>query len=279
MYTAEIMIIDGKALAREIMGQLTAEILGLPQVPHLTVFTCAPNFETKKFLALKQKQAAVCGVTLVLHECEPDATLLQIKSAVDAVVSTTDGIVMQFPFPSPLSTTDLVALIPTTHDVDAFSYIGQDTAVLPPVVGAINEIAKTYQVSWMDKSVVVVGSGRLVGAPAAAFARSRGSQVTVLTKDTIDQKTPILQADILILGAGVPGLITADMVKPGVIIFDAGTSEEGGVLVGDACTDVGTKAALVTPVPGGIGPVTIAMLLKNVLYLSQQHRNQRQNVL
>jgi len=100
----------------------------------------------------------------------------------------------------------------------------------------------------------------------------------VVTKDTLDQVSLIRAADILILGAGVPGLITADMIKPGVIIFDAGTSEDGGMLVGDADPLVASKAALLTPVPGGIGPLTIAILLKNVLNLAKKHRKAEQNM-
>jgi len=272
------MIIDGKALAREISAKVTQVVSELTFTPHLTVFTCAPNFETKKFLALKQKQAVLCGMTLVVHEFEANVTLAHIKTTLEAVTSATDAIVIQFPFPPHLETADLVALIPKSHDVDAFSYAGEQTEVLPPVVGAIAVMGRTYGVNWEGSVVVVVGTGRLVGAPAALFARSQGSQVVVVDKDTPQQEELISQADILILGAGVPGLVTASMVKDGVVVFDAGTSEAGGVLVGDASVDVVTKAALLTPVPGGIGPVTIAMLLKNVLYLAQANRNQASNM-
>jgi methylenetetrahydrofolate dehydrogenase (NADP+) / methenyltetrahydrofolate cyclohydrolase len=153
--------------------------------------------------------------------------------------------------------------------VDALTYDGLGATVLPPVVGAIDAIAKHHQVVWADTQVVVVGQGRLVGAPAAVYAASKGAHVTVLEKDTADYEHTIKEADILILGAGVPGLVTAAMVKPGVVIFDAGTSEEGGMLVGDADTSVNDMASLVTPVPGGIGPITIAVLLRNVVDLAQ----------
>jgi len=274
------MIIDGKALAAEIIAWVAAKVVTLPTPPHLTVFTCAPNFETQKFLALKQKQASLCGVTLVLRACRPDVTLEEMHTALQEAAIGTDGIIIQFPFPPHVATADLITLIPLTHDVDAFAYKGEQTEVLPPVVGAIAEIAKKYAVKWGHKRVVVVGNGRLVGAPAAHFARSQGGEVIVITKDTDDedQQQAIAHADILILGAGVPGLITANMVKEGVIIFDAGTTEEGGMLVGDADPLVASKATLLTPVPGGIGPLTIAILLKNVLNLAKKHRKAEQNM-
>lgn len=268
------MIIDGKALASQIIHTVAKQVAMLPTAPLLTVFTCAPNFETQKFLALKQKQAARCGITLVLHECQADVTLAEVATAINNVQGTTDGIIIQFPFPAHVATADLIALIPKTHDVDAFSYTGEQTDIFPPVVGAIDAISQEYTISWKGKQVVVVGNGRLVGAPAILYATSLGSDVTVVTKDTLNQAALIAEADILVLGAGVPGLITAEMVKDGVIIFDAGTSEEGGVLVGDADLGVAARAKLLTPVPGGIGPLTIALLLKNVLYLAQKYRKE-----
>jgi methylenetetrahydrofolate dehydrogenase (NADP+)/methenyltetrahydrofolate cyclohydrolase len=106
-----------------------------------------------------------------------------------------------------------------------------------------------------------------VGAPVALYANGKDSFVTVLEKDTTENATHIAEADILALGAGVPALVNASMVKSGVLVFDAGTSEEGGMLVGDAASDVSEKAALLTPVPGGIGPITIAVLLRNLVQL------------
>lgn len=272
------MIIDGRALAREITAGIESTVKHLAVPPRLTVFTCAPNFETQKFLALKQKNAHMVGIVLELIELPATVTLNEVAEAVSAARVRADGIIIQFPFPPHLVTADLIALIPSSHDVDAFSYAGGLPELLPPVVGAIAEISKVQHVVWLGKRVVVVGNGRLVGAPAALYATARGAEVIILTKDTPQQETVISTADILILGTGVPGLITADMIKPGALIFDAGTSEEGGMLVGDASPTVAAKAGLFTPVPGGIGPLTIAILLKNVLYLAQKHRNLTENV-
>jgi len=264
------MIIDGKALAQDILVGVAREVTLLPQPPRLTVFTCAPNFETQKFLALKQKRAGEVGVTVDLVTLDPTSTTDMVVSAIERAVSNTDGIIVQLPFPTHIDTTAILAAVPATHDVDALRYAGEDTDVFPPVVGAIDAITKRHEVRFLGADVVIVGQGRLVGKPAALYAQSRGGHITIVDRDTHDATELMKKADILILGAGVPGLVTAEMVKPGVVVFDAATSEEGGVLVGDAAPEIATVASFFTPVPGGIGPITIAVLLRNLLNLSSR---------
>jgi methylenetetrahydrofolate dehydrogenase (NADP+)/methenyltetrahydrofolate cyclohydrolase len=264
------MIIDGRALATDIISDIKSQTVAMKDMPLLTVLTCEPNFETKKFLDLKTKRAAEAGIAVEVIELDCSVTLSDVSEVMRRVSPMSDGIIIQFPFPH-LATSDLMPLVPVSHDVDVTRYDGSDNTLLPPVVGAIAEISRTHNVSFANRSVVVVGNGRLVGAPAAAYAAKEGARVTVVTKDS-DNISATRDADIIILGAGSPGLLTPDMVKEGVVVFDAGTSEEGGMLVGDADPAVVQKAALLTPVPGGIGPLTIAILLKNVLYLATHRR-------
>jgi methylenetetrahydrofolate dehydrogenase (NADP+)/methenyltetrahydrofolate cyclohydrolase len=266
------MIIDGKAIAADILVGVRSGVTQLATPPRLTVFTCAPNFETQKFLNLKQKRAHEVGIIVQVILLPEASTTEMVVAAIENEVVHTDGIIVQLPFPEHIAVATILKAVPVNHDVDALSYVGGDTVVLPPVAGAIDAIARVHTVDWAGKQVVVVGNGRLVGAPAAAYAETKGAVVTVVVKDTPNTAEAIAAADILILGAGVPGLITPAMVAPSVVVFDAGTSEEGGMLVGDAVPAVADKASIFTPVPGGIGPITIAILLKNVLYLAQQHR-------
>ena len=105
----------------------------------------------------------------------------------------------------------------------------------------------------------------MVGLPSAIFAQAKGAEVTIVDKGTIDIASPLKDADIIITGAGAPHIITPDMVAPGAVVFDAGTSEDGGELVGDVHPDVAEVASIFTPVPGGIGPITIAVLLRNII--------------
>ena len=144
-----------------------------------------------------------------------------------------------------------------------------NASVLPPVVQAIDVIAQKYQLDWKHKQVVVLGYGRLVGQPAAHYVKQNGAKVIVLTEDWPDYFESIHTADIIISGVGKPHFITKDMVQPGVIVFDAGASEDGGVIVGDVHPEVAEVASLFTPVPGGIGPITVSALLYNVLLLTK----------
>ena len=261
------MIIDGKVIAQDILARVAREVQSLARPPHLTVFTCAPNFETEKFLALKERRAKEAGIPMTVITLPEVCTTAVVLSRIMAAISETDGIIVQLPFPMHIDTNAILAAVPESHDVDALRYAGEETNVLPPVIGAIHEIAMRHDIEFRDKAVVVIGQGRLVGKPAAIYSAAVGGSVTIIEKDTPQADEAIAIADILILGAGVPGLVTASMVKPGVIIFDAATSEEGGVLVGDAAPDVAGKALLYTPVPGGIGPITVVLILQNLLKL------------
>ena len=265
------MIIDGKAIAQDILLEVAREVATLSRPPRLTVFTCAPNFETQKFLALKERRAREVGIEVTVVTLPEICTTAVVMSRIMAAVPDTDGIIVQLPFPVHIDANAILLAIPANYDVDALRYEGEVTDVLPPVIGAIDMIATRHAISFNRKSVVVVGQGRLVGKPAALYAASHGGIVTILEKETRNAAKAIREADILILGAGVPGLVTAEMIKPGVVIFDAATSEEGGVLVGDATPDVADVASLLTPVPGGIGPITVALLLQNLLRLASTH--------
>lgn len=261
-------LVDGKQIATEIAASVTAAV-ALAETPvRLVVIACAPNFETQKYLALKQKRAEALGITLMVNTLPSTADTAAVVAAIHTAVPAVNGVVVQLPLPPHIDTAAVLAAVPVTHDVDAFTYQGaKDALVLPPVVAAIAEIARQTGVTWAGKNVVVFGSGRLVGTPAAFFARAMGARVTVLTEASLDATAVAQAADIIILGVGQPNLLTPDMVKEGVVVFDAGASEDGGLLVGDAAPTVAEKASVFTPVPGGIGPITIAVLFQNLLTL------------
>lgn len=265
-------IIDGKALAEEIKNDIVRRVKALPAPVTLGVLSCNPNFETQKYLALKKKTAESLGILLEVDivplSFDTEACVAEVKK----LSAQYDGVIVQLPLPRHIDTEKVLLAVPSTHDVDVFRYQGETTVVLPPVIGAINEIATTYQVSFANRSVVIFGSGRLVGTPARFYAESLGAHVTVITPKT--EYTQLLaatkEADIIILGVGKPGLLTPEMVKEGVLVFDAGASEDGGLLVGDALPSVAQKAALFTPVPGGIGPLTVVLLFRNLLELAKR---------
>ncbi len=264
------MVVDGKAIATRLLDETRSQAASLASfgVPILAIITCDPTFETKKYLALKERKAAAAGVRVVVHELPKETTTEAAVAAVVVAVASAQSVVVQLPLPAHIDREAVLAAVPTSHDPDGFRYGSDEGACLSPVVVAIDEIARSYDVTFAERVVVVVGAGRLVGKPAAYYAATQGGRVTVVTKDTPDWKALLTTADSSITGGGQPGLITPELVKEGVVIFDAGTSEDGGVLRGDVAAAVADKAAVFTPVPGGIGPVTVAALLRNVVALA-----------
>lgn len=256
--------IDGKEIAKEIYAELADIVAGLSRVPKMAIVTCNPNFETTKYLELKRKKAKQVGIALSIIEVPEEASTTDLVDCIESVAPSVDGVVVQLPLPAHIEREVVLGAVPANQDPDCF----KSSDLLAPVVGAIDEIATRAGIQWQNKQVVVVGHGRLVGKPAAAYAQERGAQVTILTEASVDFKETLQKADVVITGVGRPGLITVDMVKEGVLIFDAGTSEAGGQLKGDVSPQVVDKAALFTPVPGGIGPVTVAVLLRNLVILA-----------
>lgn len=265
------MRVDGRAIASDIYKELALEIKESSIPPTLTVFCCAPNFETKKYLALKMKKAEEVGILIGLVEWPLSITQ---KEAVEAVYNaSTDGVLVQLPLPDHLDTSLLLEAIPKDKDVDGMNYEAGVDFILPPVVGAIAEIAARHQIDFASKKVAVIGQGKLVGRPASQWAKSLGAEVRIYTKETpVSEWADLKNADIIITGVGVESIVIPKDLKEGVVIFDAGTSESGGFLVGDVAPECEEKASLITPVPGGIGPVTIAILLQNTMHLAKKNR-------
>jgi methylenetetrahydrofolate dehydrogenase (NADP+)/methenyltetrahydrofolate cyclohydrolase len=262
------MLIDGKAIANRIYDAIREELQKSSRTPRLGILTCAPNFETEKYLALKEKKAHEVGIMTTVVRLDAATTTENVLQELATLIRECDGVVVQLPLPSHIDTDSVLAHIPRTHDIDALNKT--TTEILSPVVGAIAEILKVHEVPIFERHVTIIGSGKLVGLPTSRWFMEHGAAVSVVTKDTVDISYYTKNADIIVSGAGVPNLLVPDMIKDGVVILDAGTSEEGGMLKGDAHPDCEAKASLFTPVPGGIGPITIAVLLRNVALLSQE---------
>lgn len=255
--------VDGNTIAEGVFERVRGRVAELARAPRLTIITCDPNFETQKYLALKERRAREVGIHTDIVMVPGDARTEDVVAAIQSAVPGTDGIVVQLPLPAHIESELVLASIPPSHDVDALN--PQTTDIMPPVVGAIAEILARHGVVVPGAQVTIIGSGKLVGRPAYAWFVAEGAHVSLVTKDTADIAHHTRQADIVVCGAGVPRLLTPPMVREGVVIIDAGTSEDGGVLVGDADPACALTASLFTPVPGGVGPVTVAILLKNVV--------------
>jgi len=264
-------IIDGKAIAKEETTAIRTLLTETGMSPRLCIITCAPTLATESYLALKEKNATALGIMVAVHRLSAHATTVEAIAAVTEATSAYEGVIVQLPLPPNLDTEAIIGAIPPAKDVDNFRYRGEWQEVLPPVVYAIDAISQREGVSWAGKTVVIFGAGRLVGQPMAHYAAAKGARVTVLTEQSDgEEMQKVATADIVVLGAGKPRLLTEEMVKNGVVVFDAGASEDGGLLVGDADPAVAEKAALFTPVPGGIGPITVAALFHNLLTLARR---------
>ncbi len=265
-------IVDGRTLATEIKTEIANQVAGLHEPLCLAIVACNPNFETQKYLELKKNIASSLGIQITTNILSAEATTETVIEAVLKAAADCSGVIVQLPLPHHIDTAEVLLAIPKDSDVDAFSYQGEEATILPPVVGAIDYISKRYKLDWKDKQVVIFGAGRLVGKPVLFYAQSKGAKVLVVeaktNKDDIYKATK--EADIIVLGVGQQNLLLPEMIKEGVVVFDAGASEDGGVLVGDAHKDVSNKASIFTPVPGGIGPLTIAILFNNLLKLQSR---------
>lgn len=266
------MVIDGKKRAKEQVLRMRSFVENKGISPKMTVITASPTIPTKQFLKIKERVAKEIGIRMDVVEIQ-EGEELKIASILSGVLTDADGVVMQLPFPAPINTEALLVLLPRTQDPDAIGQEAGDVIVsgsieiLPPVTSAIRGLCKDYHIPLRGVKAVVVGQGRLVGAPTSLWLEREGAEVVRLTRESKNFREEIRNASVIVLGAGAPGLLKPDMIAEGVVIFDAGTSEEGGKVVGDADPACAEKASLFTPVPGGIGPLAVAELFSNMLRL------------
>jgi len=270
------MLIEGRKIAEEVKGRLTKRIEENKSKLTLGIVLVHETAPVRQFIELKRRCASDIGVHVDMIQLGPMAQKNEdLLSLVLHATRDHDGIILQLPLPHQFSLEMVLNLFPLSHDVDVIgntAYKQFEEGMLPffpPVVGAFAEILHHYGIGLAGRKVLVVGEGRLVGGPAAIWARRLGAHVTVANKETENLAELTKEAEVLILGAGVPGLITPEMVQDNVIVFDAGTSEVGGVVKGDADPAVAEKAAFFTPTPRGIGPITVAKVFENLITLSE----------
>ncbi|MBI4120887.1 MAG: bifunctional 5,10-methylenetetrahydrofolate dehydrogenase/5,10-methenyltetrahydrofolate cyclohydrolase [Parcubacteria group bacterium] len=271
------MIIDGRQIALEIKEELKAEVAKRKTPPTLFVFMVGENMVSEKFLGVKERFAHDIGVPVLKKHFGDDVDTLHLAGEIaETAKQSTRGIIVQLPLPSTIDTQHVLDAIPPHTDPDMLSSFSMEmfrdgrSKIVPPVTGAIAEILQRERVVIKDKNVVIIGKGRLVGAPAAVWFTHQGGNVTVLDSKTPDISEYTQRADIIVSGVGKAGLLIPEIIKDGVVILDAATSEASGKLAGDADPMCAEKASVFTPVPGGIGPVTVAMLFKNLLVLTQE---------
>lgn len=272
------MIIDGNAIAADILDTLKKTISNSNKDISLCVFVVGSDYATERFISLKKKKAESVGINVAVVQFPPTITTADLVAKIHQYNEqhAVNGILVQLPLPKHIDTNTVLECIPVEKDVDVLSpqskaiFKKGKLDILPPVVGSIKEIIDRFDISLQGKHAVVLGRGALVGIPLSVWLEQQGAVVTTFDVTTIDLHEHIKDADIIVSGVGVPGLITPDMIKEGVVLFDAGTSEFGGKLVGDATESCAPKCQIFTPTPGGIGPITVALLLHNLVSRASQ---------
>ena len=266
------MILDGRALAKDILAQTKARAAALARAPRIVAIVTSETPATKSYLSIKEKRAADAGCVLEIVRFREDVHTAALRDAVLAAHA--DAVIVQLPLPENVAAAEVCDAIPLSKDADVLSaaaravFENSEQALLPPVVGAVGKILEFGSVKVAGKRSVVIGEGFLVGAPVALWLKRQGATVEVVTKESGDLSAALAAADIVVSGAGTPHLITPAMLKDGVVLIDAGTSESGGAIVGDADPACAAQCSLLTPVPGGVGPVAVACLFENAVALA-----------
>lgn len=267
------MKIDGNAIAKRLEEKLTTELLfSMPKKVCFVVF--GGNAATEQFVKMKSRVAERVGITAVVVKY-PDVTTTEeaVKIVGELGEEDYDGIVVQLPLTPGLDTQMVLDAIPPLKDIDVLGTIAKGSYAsgkinrTPPVAQAVFEILEESNVQTKGKNIVVVGKGRLVGEPVCLMFKRMKLPYTLIDSKTGDEEKLSLfkNADIIVSGVGIPHSIKPEMIKKGAVLIDAGTSEQAGKLVGDIDPACESVAHAITPVPGGVGPITIVSVLRNLI--------------
>jgi methylenetetrahydrofolate dehydrogenase (NADP+) / methenyltetrahydrofolate cyclohydrolase len=271
-------LLDGKATAAAIRAELTTRVQALAArgiTPGLGTVLVGADPGSQSYVAGKHRDCAEVGVTSLREDLPADATQADVEAAVRRLNDdpACTGFIVQLPLPRGLDSGAVLEIMDPDKDADGLHptnlgrlVLGVD-APLPCTPRGIVELLRRYDVAIAGAHVVVVGRGTTVGRPLGLLLtrKSENATVTLCHTGTRDLASHTRTADIIVMAAGSPGMLTADMVRPGVAVLDVGITRTDAGLVGDVAADVHEIAGFVAPVPGGVGPMTRAMLLANVV--------------
>lgn len=273
-------IIDGKQISAALKESIREQVAGFPEkygrVPHLVVVRVGEDPASVVYVRNKAKACEACGIentTIVLPEETAEEALLQKVRELNAD-DTVDGILVQLPLPKHISEAKVIEAIAREKDVDGFhpgnvAGLWQKTPHMSPCTPAgIMKLLEAAGVDPKGKRAVVIGRSNIVGLPVAKMLLDANATVTICHTRTVDMPSVTREADILVVAAGRAKMVTADMVKDGAVVIDVGMDRdpETGKLCGDVDFDaVAPKCSAITPVPGGVGPMTIACLMENTV--------------
>lgn len=289
-----MQIIDGRALAEKIKDEIIKEIVGerkgadlfsYPR-PNLAIVLVGNRADSELYVSLKEKEAKKCGIDTHLYRCDENVSEKELLKLIDYLNKDDliDAILLQMPLPENLDADKIIQAVDLAKDVDGFhpdniniilNYCElacppelQRRRVMPPVFDAILEILKSIKYDLSGERVCIVSNSDIFGKSLAKVLECKSARVEMASAgdDNLAEKTK--RADLLITAVGKPHLIKKEMIKDGTVVIDIGITKDGNKILGDVdFADVADKVSFITPVPGGIGPLTIACALKNTLAL------------
>jgi methylenetetrahydrofolate dehydrogenase (NADP+)/methenyltetrahydrofolate cyclohydrolase len=273
-------LIDGKALALKVRAQVAEDVAAYGEPVCLATVLVGDDPASHIYVGKKHEASAEAGIESRDHrfpEATPESEILELLedlNADDAV----DGILVQLPLPAHMDEQKVTRSVDPTKDVDGFHplnagllFLGEPLHVAATPLGVMR-MFEEYGVELQGANAVVIGRSEIVGKPMAMLLLAEHATVTICHSRTVDLAAHTRRADVLVAGVGRPGLVTPDMVKPGATVIDVGVTRTESGIRGDVERAVADVAGLMTPVPGGVGPMTIAMLLSNTLRAAQFRR-------
>ena len=274
-------IMDGKALAAKVKERVRQQAKSLPRRPGLAVILVGDDPASRVYVNGKKRDCAECGFYSEEYALPAQTSQAELMALVDSLNrrADIDGILCQLPLPKGLDEMAVLRAIHPSKDVDCFHpfYVGElmigMQSFQPCTPAGVMELLSEYGIDPAGKHAVVVGRSNIVGKPQAVLLLQRNATVTICHSRTPDLAQVCREADILVSAAGRRGLITGDMVKEGAVVIDVAMNrDETGKLCGDVCFEAAAqRAAYITPVPGGVGPMTRAMLMVNTLTAARLH--------
>ncbi len=273
-------ILDGKQTSLKISENIRNEIGGYlesgKRAPRLDILLVGDDFGSQKYVEMKSKKAQELGIQCEVHRFKEDIQEEELVRLIEEVNGNgeIDGVMVQLPLPKHLNEKNILETILPTKDVDGLTSVNlgklfknDPSAIAPATAKGILELLKEYEIDIDGKSAVVIGRSDIVGLPTAAILQNENATVTVCHSHTKDLKEVCKRADILVVGIGKAEYIDMEYVKEGCVVIDVGTNKnEEGKLIGDVdFENVKDIVEYITPVPGGVGPMTISCLLSNLL--------------
>lgn len=284
-------IIDGKQSAEALRGEIAAEVAEMVasghRAPHLVAVLVGDDGASKTYVANKERMCGLCGFRSTVLRLPAETTEQQLLEQVARLNDdgSVDGFIVQLPLPAHISEQRVVEAIAPEKDVDGFTTLNVGAMVqglpsfVPATPAGILELLRRYGVQTVGKRCVIIGRSNIVGRPLSVLLSQKGwdATVTVCHSRSENLKQICAEADILVAALGKPGFVTADMVKPGATVIDVGITRvaadnaRGWRVVGDVdYAAVAPKCSFITPVPGGVGPMTIISLMKNTLLAARR---------